>query len=65
MIDLKTWGEFLFDFWKLIKKYHSNDTDNFQECVTEMNALMKTYPQNIFNAMVYAFLQQKSVEAIR
>ena len=65
MIDLKVWGEFLFAYWKFIKKYHSNETDNFGECVTEADALMKQYPQHVFHSMVFGFLEQKSIEAIR
>ncbi len=65
MIDLKTWGEWMFAYWKYIKKYHSNETDNFDDCVKEGSKLMDQFPQPIFRSMVFAFLEQKSIESIR
>lgn len=65
MIDLKTWSEFLFDLWKYIKKYHSNETDNFEEAIKEADAIMTKYSRPLFNGIMFGFLEQKSLEAIR
>lgn len=45
MIDLKTWGDFLFTFWKFIKKYHDNSKDNMDEAVKEADSIMKEIQQ--------------------
>ncbi len=63
MIELKQWSEFMFDFWKLIKKYQA-DVD-FDALVAEANTIMNKYPQNLFRSYIFGFLEQKSVEAIR
>ncbi len=63
MIELKEWSEFMFDFWKLIKK-HQKDVD-FEKLVTDVDVLSKKYPQNLFRGFLYGFLEQKSIEAIR
>ena len=65
MIDLKTWGDFMFTFWKFVKKYHSNATDNMEEAIKEADAIMKKYNKPLFNGIVFGFLEQKSFEAIR
>ena len=63
MIELKQWSEFMFDFWKLIKKYQAEV--DFDALVTEANTIMNKYPQNLFRSYIFGFLEQKSVEAIR
>lgn len=65
MIDLKTWGDFLFAFWKFIKKYHDNSTDNMDDAVKEADSIMKKYNRPLFNGIIFGFLEQKSFEAIR
>lgn len=65
MIDLNTWGDFLFAFWKFIKKYHSNATDNMAEAIKEADVIMKKYDKPLFNGIVFGFLEQKSFESIR
>lgn len=66
MIDLKTWSEFLFDLWKYIKKYHSNETDNFEAAVKDADAIMTRFGSRpLFNGIMFGFLEQKSLEAIR
>lgn len=65
MIDLKTWSGFMFDFWKFVKAYHSNDTDNMEEAIKAADAIMKKYDRPLFNGIVFGFLEQKSFEAIR
>lgn len=63
MIELKQWSEFMFDFWKLIKKYQAEV--DFDALVAEANTIMNKYPQNLFRSYIFGFLEQKSVEAIR
>ena len=63
MIELKQWSEFMFDFWKLIKKYQAEV--DFDALVAEANTIMNKYPQNLFSSYIFGFLEQKSVEAIR
>ena len=62
-IELKQWSEFMFDFWKLIKKYQAEV--DFDALVAEANTIMNKYPQNLFRSYIFGFLEQKSVEAIR
>lgn len=62
-LSLKNWSEFLFDFWKLVKKY-DEDVD-FDKLIQEVNALGEKYPQNLFRGFLFGFLEQKSMEAIR
>lgn len=55
----------MFDFWKFIKKYHDNSEDNMEQAVKEADRIMKKYDRNLFNMMIFGFLEQKSFEAIR
>ena len=41
MIELKQWSEFMFDFWKLIKKYQAEV--DFDALVAEANTIMNKY----------------------
>ena len=63
MIELKQWSEFMFDFWKLIKKYQAEV--DFDALVADANTIMNKYPQNLFRSYIYGFLEQKNIEAIR
>ena len=63
MIELKQWSEFMFDFWKLIKKYQVEV--DFDALMADANAIMNKYPQNLFRSYIFGFLEQKNIEAIR
>jgi hypothetical protein len=63
MIELKTWGEFMFAFWKVVKKYQT--VENFGDLMDEADKLMETFPQPVFRGFVLGFLEQKSFEGIR
>lgn len=64
MITLKAWSEFLFDFWKFLKKYHG--TDNFEAAVKEADAIMTKHGSKwIFDGMMFGLLEQLSMESIR
>lgn len=63
MIELKTWGEFMFAFWKVVKKYQK--VENWSTLMDEADKLMETFPQPVFRGFVLGFLEQKSFEGIR
>lgn len=63
MIDLKTWGDFMFALWKMIKKYQT--VEEFTKLMDDADAIMDKYPQPVFRMMVLGFLEQKNMEAIR
>ena len=63
MIEQKTWGEFLFALWKVIKAYQT--VDDWTKLMDTADKLMATYPQPVFRMMVLGFLEQKSMENIR
>lgn len=63
MIDIKTWGEFLFALWKAIKKHQT--VKDWGAFIKEMESMMQQFPHPIFNTMILAFLEQKSMESIR
>lgn len=63
MIELKQWSEFMFDFWKLIKKYQAEV--DFDALMADANTIMNKYPQNLFRSYIFGFLEQKNIEAIR
>lgn len=62
-IELKQWSEFMFDFWKLIKKYQAEV--DFDALMADANTIMNKYPQNLFRSYIFGFLEQKNIEAIR
>ena len=63
MIDQKTWGEFLFSLWKVIK---ANQTvRDWTELMNTADKIMDQFPQPVFRMMVLGFLEQKSMESIR
>lgn len=64
MISLKRWGDFLFAYWKFIKKYHDPSKDDYKECHMDASELLKEYTENVFQTLIFAFLEQKSFESI-
>jgi len=65
MIDLKTWGEFMFSLWKTIKKYQTVDNCDWPELMDEVDRMMEAFPLPVFRSIALAFLEQKSMEGIR
>ena len=63
MIDIKTWGEFMFAFWKVIKAFDT--VDDFSKLMDAGDRLMNDYPQPVFRMIILGFLEQKSMEQIR
>lgn len=63
-IKIETWQGFLFDLWKWIKKYWSNETDNYEEAIRAADTIMKKYDRHLFNAIMFGCLEQKSFESI-
>ena len=63
MIDIKTWSEFMFAFWKMIKKYQT--VDNWTALMDEADKIMEKFVQPVFRGIVLGFLEQKSFENIR
>jgi hypothetical protein len=55
----------MWAFWKFVKAYRSNETDNFDEALKAADDLMSKYSQPLFRGYVMGFLEQKSFEAIR
>lgn len=63
MIDIKTWGEFMFAFWKFVKSHH--DGGNWTEIMNDADKIMDQFPQSVFRGIVFGFLEQTSFEDIR
>lgn len=63
MIDVKTWGEFMFALWKMIKKYQT--VDDWTKLMDEADKMMAHYTEPVFRMMILGFLEQKSMESIR
>jgi hypothetical protein len=55
----------MWAFWKFVKAYRPNETDNFDEALKAADDLMSKYSQPLFRGYVMGFLEQKSFEAIR
>ena len=45
MIELKTWGEFMFAFWKVVKKYQT--VENFGDLMDEADKLMEAVVHHV------------------
>jgi Sec7-like guanine-nucleotide exchange factor len=63
MIDQKTWGNFLFALWKMIKKYQT--VEDFSKLMDDADAIMNEFPEPIFRVLVLGFIEQKNIESIR
>lgn len=63
MIDIKRWGEFMFAFWKMIKAYQT--VEDWTDLMNTADRMMNDYPEPVFRAYVYGFLEQKNIESIR
>ena len=63
MIDVKTWGEFMFALWKKIKAYET--VKDWTKLMDEADKMMEQFPEPVFRSMILAFLEQKSMESIR
>lgn len=63
MIEQKRWGEFMFAFWKMIKKYMI--VSDWAALMDEADKMMSEYPEAVFRGIVFGFLEQKSIESIR
>lgn len=59
---IKEYGEFLFDYWKWVKK-HWDNTD-WDLMVQEAGALIKKYPEVHTRSIILGFMADKSESGI-
>jgi hypothetical protein len=64
MKTVKQYGEFMFEYWKWVKKYWQPKEQEWDSMVKDAGIIMEKYPENLCRNMILAFMADRSDESI-